>query len=245
MRIPLLVRGRGIHASSADRLLRFRKVLKSAQRTTFYRHSLSHAGLDTSQSLRDLHSVEETLLRLPVREPGNLPAQRRTCRVPASNLHNPLPGRPAITFATRLNGERPEVLAGSFSALIALAGTVQVERALIVITGVREGVLTSDNRDSLWSGFGVPLFEQHLGLDGQLIAHECEAHEGLHLVEQNAVWEEHAHGDLLLTSLTDLDHPTLRLRTGFSGQIHTRECECGSTQPRVLDLRLRDPSLRG
>lgn len=208
MRIPLLVRGRGSHASSADRLLRFRQVLTSAQRTTFYRHSSSHAGL---------------------------PPEPRTCRASAWNLYNPLPGSPAITMAPRLNGERPEILAGSFSVLMALAGTVQVELALIVLTGVREGVLTNENRDSLWSGFGVPVFEQHLGLDGRLIAHECEAHEGLHLVEQNAVG----------ASLTDLEQPTLRLCTGFSGQIHTRECECGSTQPRILDLRLRDPGLRG
>jgi hypothetical protein len=234
MRIPLLVGGRE-NASSADRLLRFRKVLKSAQRTTFYRRSLIRAGLNTAQSLRELYDVEEALLRLAVCEPGPLPPRPRPGCVSASALHNPIPGKPAIVFAPQARGKSPEILAGRFASLVSLSGSVHVERALIVLTGLREGVLAAPDRDWLWSAFGVPVFEQHLGLDGQLVAHECEAHDGLHIVRNNAVVELAA-ASLLLTSLTDIEQPTLRLRTGFSGEIRTGECECGSREPRLMHL---------
>ena len=34
----------------------------------------------------------------------------------------------------------------------------------------------------MWDAFGVPVFEQCLGLDNELLAMECEAHDGLHLM---------------------------------------------------------------
>ena len=36
-------------------------------------------------------------------------------------------------------------------------------------------------KDELWDRFGVPLFEQCLNFRRELMASECEAHEGLHL----------------------------------------------------------------
>lgn len=236
MKIPLLARGRATHASSADRLLRFRKLLKSAQRTDFYRPSLVRAGLHTAKSLRTIHDVDEALLRLAICEPGPLPPRSRHGCVSASTLYNPLPGKPAIVLASQARTQSSVIVAGRFASLQPLAASIHVERALIVITGVREGVLADADRDWLWSAFGVPVFEQHVGLDGQLIAHECEAHDGLHLVHDNAVVEV-ASDRLLLTSLTDIKQPTLRLRTGFSGEIRTGECECGSSEPRLMNLR--------
>jgi hypothetical protein len=239
MRIPLLVAGRVNHASSADRLLRLRKVLKSAQRTAFYRLSLARAGLHSARSLRELRDVEEAVGRLAICEQGPLPPRPRPGCVSASALHNPIPGKPPIVFASQAHGKSPEILAGRFASLVSLAGSVRVERALIVLTGVREGVLEAPDRDRLWSAFGVPVFEQHLGLDGQVVAHECEAHDGLHIVQNNAVLELAPHrtaANLLLTSLTDVEQPTLRLRTGFSGEIRLGECECGSSEPRLMHL---------
>ena len=53
--------------------------------------------------------------------------------------------------------------------------------ALIVLErpgGVR---LTDDDRDLFWRAFRVPVFEQIIGPSGQLLARECEAHDGLHI----------------------------------------------------------------
>jgi hypothetical protein len=42
-------------------------------------------------------------------------------------------------------------------------------------------VLTAEDRDLLWRHFQVPIFEQRLSAEGELIAWECEAHDGLHV----------------------------------------------------------------
>jgi hypothetical protein len=242
MRIPLLARGRETHASPAERLLRFRKILKSAQRTPFYRHALRTAGLDTARAVRELTRVEDALERLSVVEADSFPGRVRVRCLSRSSLHNPLPGKASIQFATETNDRLVAILAGTVPSLISLPSTVQVERALIVLTGLREGGLTDSERDRLWDRFGVPVFEQYLGLDGELIARECEAHEGLHIVERNAVLEEGCDGDLVFTSLTDMELPTLRLRTGFVGEIRAGECACGGLQPRIMGLRIGDRS---
>ncbi len=236
MQIPLLVRGRGLHASSADRLTRFRQVLRSAQRTPCYGHSLATAGLHTRRAIQQLRSVEDTLPRIPLFEPeGRAHPPRIRCS-PKAALVNPLPGAPEIAIYAYAGDTPKEILAGTFGTLSALAGKVTVRQALIVITGIEEGALTLPNRDTLWQGFGVPSFQQFLGLDGQLIAYECEAHDGLHIAERNAILEERPEDGLILTSLTDLAFPILRRKTGFFGRILRDDCACGRPGPRVLDL---------
>lgn len=42
-------------------------------------------------------------------------------------------------------------------------------------------ILTDEDRNFLWNAFGVPVFEQILDGRGQVVASECEAHEGFHL----------------------------------------------------------------
>ncbi len=237
MLIPLLVRGRARHASSADRLLRFRKVLSSAQKTPFYRHTLSRAGLHTPRSLHSFSSVEEGLARLAIAEPGTLPEPPRRLDFRGCSLHNPLPAKPAISLAGAAAPVNPEILAGSPASLLALAGRVVVQRALIVLTRVGETGFPEHDRQRLWHAFGLPMFEQHIGLDGEVLACECEAHDGLHILHAKAVLEQHTEGSLLLTSLTDVEQPTLRLRTGVFGRIVSGECGCGRSEPRVVDLR--------
>ena len=38
------------------------------------------------------------------------------------------------------------------------------------------------DRKLFWGAFGVPVFEQYLGLRNELLAAECDAHCGLHVV---------------------------------------------------------------
>ena len=42
--------------------------------------------------------------------------------------------------------------------------------------------LTAADREFFWKTFGVPVFEQLLSTGNELIAMECDAHDGLHLV---------------------------------------------------------------
>ena len=77
----------------------------------------------------------------------------------------------------------PCSVAASLDALLALAqsGTT-LRHAAIVLTRGPNSVLSDLDRDRLWNAFGVPVFEQCLGADNELLAAECEAHDGLHVM---------------------------------------------------------------
>lgn len=57
-----------------------------------------------------------------------------------------------------------------------------LEYPAVVYTEPLGGRVTDLDRDAFWNAFGVPVFEQVVGHDGAIVAEECEAHEGLHLV---------------------------------------------------------------
>ena len=57
-----------------------------------------------------------------------------------------------------------------------------VSKTEIVFTYGGEADLSDDDRDMFWEAFGVPVFEQYLGRGNELLAVECDAHTGLHLV---------------------------------------------------------------
>jgi hypothetical protein len=118
-------------------------------------------------------------------------------------------------------------IAASVPLLRSLAADVEsgslvlppVEAAVIAFTGIRHGELTELERDLFWRVFQVPVFEQLLAPDGRLIATECDAHDGLHLL--------------------DPDAPL----TGWRALVDVTPCACGSRQPRLVRCeRLRVPS---
>lgn len=53
--------------------------------------------------------------------------------------------------------------------------------AVIILWRSGQERLTETDRDRLWDAFRVPVFEQVIGKSGELLASECEAHDGLHL----------------------------------------------------------------
>ncbi len=108
---------------------------------------------------------------------------------------------------------------------------------LVSFTGSEHGELVEEDRERFWRVFQVPVFEQRLGFDGRVIAYECEAHEGLHIVPERAAIEETAHSELLLTSLTDLRRPTLRVGTRLGGAIQHDCCDCGNAAARLIGAR--------
>ncbi len=76
---------------------------------------------------------------------------------------------------------RPAAVAGSFSQLASLAaGKVAITHAAICLCWEVDDLLTTAQREFLWSAFEVPVFQQLLGPANNLLAYECEAHAGLH-----------------------------------------------------------------
>lgn len=78
---------------------------------------------------------------------------------------------------------RPDIVAGPLSELRKLARErVQIGQAIVVFTHAAENTLSASDRDWLWEMLGVPVFQQVLGPANELLAEECEAHGGLHVV---------------------------------------------------------------
>lgn len=210
MRIPFFRRGGKISFGKAARLGRFRKSVDSAG----------------------------WRLQLPVESTGRI-ALLRGGFAPGPRIHVIHPERMGD-----LEGAEFGALAAPLRLLrdlgrSAIAGErkpSRLEHLLIVFTGLDEGVLTEADRDLFWRVFQVPIFEQLLGPDGSPSALECRAHDGLHIVDEHAVWETRD-GELFFTSLTDLAQPMPRIATGFHGRIVNDPCACGQPGARLLEVR--------
>lgn len=146
---------------------------------------------------------------------------------------------------------KPEAIAGPVPALRRLATTVfsagarlrHLKRPLIVLSGLgfeNRAMMSDDDRNMFWRAFGVPVFERYLGFGLETLAKECEAHDGLHLNLDAAIFQtffDGKHPELIVTSLDHLSHPVLRLATGLAADITFQPCRCGHTGPRILSLK--------
>jgi len=183
------------------------------------------------------------------------------CKTARERLHYPLGEAPRTAVLTRqvdetqrvrcfsgLHAEElpafaPQSLAAPLDVLRAAGTDVpahgRLRNALIVFTGILEGPLTPEDRDRFWRRYQVPVFEQFLGLDGELLAWECEMHHGLHVRPESAYFES-CEGDRLVVSvLANPRLPLLRLETGLTGRLIDEPCPCGEASPRLVDMRRR------
>jgi len=103
----------------------------------------------------------------------------------------------------------PAAVAGTFEQIRALAQIPipSLTHALIVLARPGARRLTENDRESLWRDFRLPVFEQIIGPLGDLLAAECEAHDGLHVESSD---------------------PFLGRET-----IDTSPCPCGRRTPRI------------
>lgn len=108
--------------------------------------------------------------------------------------------------------------------------------AIVVLNSVEHGLLHPGEKEMLWNTFGVPVYSQWIGLEGETLAWECPAHQGLHW-NQGAMDLEFADGQFLVSSFLAKQKVTKRLETGWTGEIDTRCCACGEAAPRIRYLR--------
>lgn len=119
------------------------------------------------------------------------------------------------------------------------AGPTPLRNAVIAFSDLLQGPLSVEDSDRLWAAYQVPVFEQFLGFDGELLAWECEIHHGLHILEESALFESLVDERLMISFLANPQLPVLRLETGLAGRIVRDECPCGEKSPRLLDLHRR------
>jgi len=99
----------------------------------------------------------------------------------------------------------PACVAGPLDQLLQVAQAGwRVEHSIVVFTYAGQREFSAQDRESFWITFEVPVFEQYLGPDNELLASECDAHSGLHIVN--------GYEDL------DLEHEV---------------CACGNRAPRL------------
>jgi hypothetical protein len=86
----------------------------------------------------------------------------------------------------------PCAIAGTFAQLDTLTGMriPSLSHAVIALTRPGEPRLTESDRNRFWFAFRVPVFEQIIGERGELLAAECEAHDGLHVESVNLSLDE-------------------------------------------------------
>ncbi len=159
------------------------------------------------------------------------------------------PSRRVRTFLGSPDGAlarfRPHALAGPLERIeqllmLAESGACHLPaltHAVIVLVHPDRPLLVEVQRARLWDAFQVPVYQLVVGFDGQLLAWECEAHDGLHVHQEHAIIESldgQEGRELLLTSLTDCAYPMLRLRTPWAGALSRELCGCGQPGERIL-----------
>lgn len=146
---------------------------------------------------------------------------------------------------------RPDTIAGPVGKLQTLAEAIQtgqirlpsLRTAAIAFSGLKYGCLKPEDRDLFWRIYQVPIFEQFLGFGREVLAWECEAHEGLHIRMENGIFQQPRTGELVVTCLACPDYALIRLSTEMVARIERECCGCGDPSPRLIGLR-RLPSHR-
>lgn len=135
-----------------------------------------------------------------------------------------------------LTGTHADTLAAPVSVLRTMARIAGPQRfPVVAFTGVRHGMLSAADREMFWKAFRVPVFEQFLGPASELIGEECDAHDGLHVREEETLVEMRG-GELVVTCLQSLAYPLLRLATGAGATFQRSPCACGRGGLRLVDL---------
>jgi hypothetical protein len=126
----------------------------------------------------------------------------------------------------------PEAVAATIDQLrpLAYAKVVGLRNAVIVLRLKNEARLSEADRDWLWDAFRVPVFEQIVGEDGELLATECEAHNGLHIESEK-----------MRTNPKDLSIENLQL---LDDDLDFTACPCGRSTPRMFAIRQSDPPVK-
>lgn len=119
-----------------------------------------------------------------------------------AQFQSPLPARTAILvrgfaetrrvrvfpegWSDRVARFEPEIVAARIVQLRKLACSdprPEISHALVVLRYDTDPPPSKDDRDRLWRLFGVPVFEQYLNERNEVLAMECDAHAGLHVVQ--------------------------------------------------------------
>ncbi len=227
-----------------------RTLLSAAQRTEFYSAWLPEISSPLTRCLDLLPHVEFRNFdenRGAFRNPGVGKGQNPEFRYPLQPAPKILmllegfqrKGMMRNVFdldPSDLAGGKADTLAAPVNVLREMANMAGPQRyPVVAFTGVRHGLLSQADRDLFWKAYRVPVFEQFLGIGNERIAEECEAHDGLHVIEDEVIIERRA-GELVFTPLNGLAYPVLRIAAGCTTRPERSLCPCGRAGLRLMDV---------
>jgi phenylacetate-CoA ligase len=148
-------------------------------------------------------------------------------------------------YVAQLAAFRPRLLTGYVLSLQILARFIEREGLPVPAIGaVQTGAepLREPQRRLIADLLRAPVFERYGGRDIGAIAHECEAHQGMHIFALNYYVEcirgdtpcsPGELGELLVTQLDNYGAPFLRYRSEDLGVLAPGACACSRSYPRL------------
>ncbi|HSG27260.1 MAG TPA: hypothetical protein VLA34_02180, partial [Candidatus Krumholzibacterium sp.] len=147
-------------------------------------------------------------------------------------------------FASKLTRYKPDLLLGYPSAVMLFAEFLKARN----ITGISPKAVMSSGekmypqqRELFEEVFGCSVFDRYGSNEFANVAHECEAHKGLHvftdllyvevLRENGRPAEPGEVGEIVITDLLNRYMPFVRYKTGDMAIPSGRTCECGRGLP--------------
>ena len=139
----------------------------------------------------------------------------------------------------------PALIVGYASALEHLArfsvdNRYQTEPGSIQSSGE---TLTARARQAITKAFSAPLYDRYGSREFGVVAHECDAHDALHVLAENN-WVELLNesgdpssegeiGRIVITNLNNTAQPFIRYDTGDLAVWNSKPCGCGRTLPKL------------
>jgi phenylacetate-CoA ligase len=156
---------------------------------------------------------------------------------------------PSPSVLERLRSSEAVLLEGDSEVLELLARLAAATGRAPAIPAILAGGqdLSDGVRRQIETVFGARVFDTYETRELGLVAHECEARQGLHVVSDGYLVEvlvgdraaaPYEVGDLVVTVLDGFCLPFLRYRTGDRAMLLPREplCPCGRASPRIAAI---------
>jgi hypothetical protein len=138
--------------------------------------------------------------------------------------------------ASELEAFAPQVIVAAADELVSAAHAIfcgdlaleSVDSALFALIQIGGVPVAPAERDLIWRAFQVPLYELYVDSESNLLAAECEAHDGWHLRSLNVEFFLEG-GELFLRQPAQAKP----IRTGLTATCTDGRCECGDAAPLV------------
>jgi phenylacetate-CoA ligase len=147
----------------------------------------------------------------------------------------------------RLRAFRPTLVVGYVSILTEVAAAL--DRPVDGLAGIVPSAetFTPPERSRITKAFGAQAFDRYGTREVGTIAHECEAHEGMHVVMENNLIEvvdsdgrpladPAGEGEILVTNLRNLATPLIRYRLSDFARLGGDGCPCGRGSTRLASV---------